>query len=276
MPIFSEIAYAKINLALHVRSRRTDGYHDIETLFAFVDDGDQIEAEAADMLSLQIDGPFGANLEADESNLVLRTAKLLQHRYGVKAGAAIRLHKRLPIASGIGGGSADAAATARLLNRLWQLRATEAELAVLLAPLGADIPACVYSRTSFGRGTGVELELLADSSIAGKSVLLVNPLKAVLTAAIFLAWDGRDLGPIAEGDTWQAAQAGRNDLEPIALRICPEISQVLNALASSNSSLARMSGSGGTCFAIFESNAELQASLEHLQPNWWAMMGTLR
>jgi 4-diphosphocytidyl-2-C-methyl-D-erythritol kinase len=276
MPIFSEIAYAKINLALHVRSRRTDGYHDIETLFAFVDDGDQIEAEAADILSLQIDGAFGANLEADESNLVLRTAKLLQHRYGVKAGAAIRLHKRLPIASGIGGGSADAAATARLLNRLWQLRATEAELAALLAPLGADIPACVYSRTSFGRGTGVELELLADSSIAGKSVLLVNPLKSVSTAAIFSAWDGRDLGPIAEGDIWQAAQAGRNDLEPIALRICPEISQVLNALASSNPSLARMSGSGATCFAIFESEREWQETLEHLQPNWWAMMGTLR
>ena len=167
---YSETAFAKINLALHVRRRRADGYHDIETLFAFVQDGDILTGSFADALSLEIDGPFGAGLKADESNLVLKTALFLKAHFGVTQGAAIRLDKRLPIASGIGGGSADAAATARLLNQLWGLDATEQELADILAPLGADIPACIFSRPSFGSGTGTALAFLDDSNSAARRV----------------------------------------------------------------------------------------------------------
>ncbi len=128
-PTVAETAYAKINLALHVRRRRADGYHDIETLFAFAADGDRLSATEAKTLSLRIDGPFGDGLSPDDDNLVLRAARRMQQHFNVETGAAIQLDKRLPIASGIGGGSADAAATARLLNILWRLGATEAELA---------------------------------------------------------------------------------------------------------------------------------------------------
>ena len=159
----SEIAFAKLNLALHVRKRRDDGYHDIETLFAFVQDGDVLTACPANELKLAIHGPFGTGLEADNNNLVLKTAFLLKAHFGVTQGAAIRLDKKVPMASGIGGGSADAAATARLLNRLWGLEASEQELADILAPLGADIPACIFSRPSFGSGTGTALTFLEES-----------------------------------------------------------------------------------------------------------------
>jgi 4-diphosphocytidyl-2-C-methyl-D-erythritol kinase len=188
----SEVAFAKINLALHVRRRRANGYHDIETLFAFAQGGDVLHAHVSDALSLEMDGPFGSGLAADDTNLVLQVAALLQSHFGVSQGAAIRLDKQLPIASGIGGGSADAAATARLLNRLWGLNLSEPAMADILAPLGADIPACVFSRPSFGVGTGTDLEFLDDSSITARHLLLVNPLESVSTEAIFKAWGGLD------------------------------------------------------------------------------------
>ena len=201
----SEVAFAKINLALHVRRRRADGYHDIETLFAFAQGGDVLHAHVSDALSLEIDGPFGSGLAADDTNLVLQVAALLQSHFGVSQGAAIRLDKQLPIASGIGGGSADAAATARLLNRLWGLNLSEQAMADILAPLGADIPACVFSRPSFGSGTGTDLVFLDDSSITARHLLLVNPLQSVATAAIFKAWAGVDGGAVGRGDIWEAA-----------------------------------------------------------------------
>lgn len=272
----SETAFAKINLALHVRRRRTDGYHDIETLFAFAADGDQLAAVKADTLSLQLSGPFGDCLSNDEGNLVLRTARLMRKHFHVGKGAAIHLEKRLPIASGIGGGSADAAATARLLNVLWGLNATERELAALLARLGADIPACVYSRPSFGRGTGTELELLDGGDLSGKHLLLVNPLQSVSTAAIFAAWDGIDRGAIEGSSLWESAIAGRNDLEPIAVQLCPAISEILRDLEAHRPLLTRMSGSGATCFAIFtraEAAIEAQATMN---PSYWTMRSTLR
>ena len=179
----SEVAFAKINLALHVRRRREDGYHDIETLFAFAQGGDILDAAVSERLSLEIDGPFGRGLAADETNLVLQTATVLQSHFGITQSATIWLNKQLPIASGIGGGSADAAATARLLNRLWGIGASEQELADILAPLSADIPACVFSRASFGSGTGTALTFLDDSSITARHLLLVNPLESVSTEA---------------------------------------------------------------------------------------------
>lgn len=272
----AETAYAKINLALHVRRRRADGYHDIETLFAFAADGDRLSATEAKTLSLQIGGPFGDGLSTGEDNLVLRAARLMQQHFNVETGAAIQLDKRLPIASGIGGGSADAAATARLLNILWRLGASEAELATLLAPVGADIPACVYSRASFGRGTGTELELLDGSALSGKHLLLVNPLQAVSTAAIFGAWDGVDRGAIESGDMWHSALTGRNDLEPIAAKLCPVISDILEQLQEHSPMLARMSGSGATCFAIYDGAQPAKQAQAAMNPSYWTMCSSLQ
>ena len=272
----SEVAFAKINLALHVRRRRANGYHDIETLFAFAQGGDVLHAHVSDALSLEIDGPFGSGLAADDTNLVLQVAALLQSHFGVSQGAAIRLDKQLPIASGIGGGSADAAATARLLNRLWGLNLSEPAMADILAPLGADIPACVFSRPSFGVGTGTDLEFLDDSSITARHLLLVNPLESVSTEAIFKAWGGLDGGAVGRGGIWEAAVAGRNDLAPMASDICPMITNILERLSQANPALSRMSGSGATCFALFDDAASLDSARSRLDPHWWTMATMLR
>ena len=276
MPTDTEIAYAKINLALHVRRRREDGYHDIETLFAFAQHGDQLQASLSDRLELLIDGPFGSGLSADDDNLVMQAANRLRAHFSITDGASIRLTKNLPIASGIGGGSADAAAAARLLNRLWDIQASEQELADILAPLGADIPACVFSRTSFGSGTGTAIELRDDSNVPARHLLLVNPLQSVSTAAIFKAWDGEDKGPVARGDIWQATLSGRNDLEPIAAGLCPAITDILDVLTRANPAMVRMSGSGATCFALFAEAEDLAAAKAHLDPRWWSMGTELR
>ena len=274
--MLTEHAPAKINLALHVRRRREDGYHDIETLFAFAQHGDQLQASLSDTLGLTIDGPFTSGLSADDDNLVMQAANRLRAHFSITDGASIRLTKNLPIASGIGGGSADAAAAARLLNRLWDIQASEQELADILAPLGADIPACVFSRTSFGSGTGTALELRDDSMVPARHLLLVNPLQSVSTSAIFKAWDGEDKGPVARRDIWQAALSGRNDLEPIAAGICPAIPDILDVLARANPAMVRMSGSGATCFALFADAEDLEAAKGHLDPRWWSMGTELR
>ncbi len=278
MAELTETAYAKINLALHVRRRRDDGYHEIETLFAFAEDGDRLFAKLADDIALAVNGPFGDGLSSSD-NLVVRTADLLKSHFAVAEGAAIVLDKRLPVASGIGGGSADAAATARLLCRLWSIDATEGELEALLAPLGADIPACVRSRTIYGDGTGSRLTSVSDSGIRGKALLLVNPLKPVSTGPVFKAWDGADRGPLEATDAWQAALNGRNDLAVPAISICPEIGEVLAMLAQTDAELVRMSGSGATCFALFASSDArhaAQARISKACPEWWTMASSLR
>jgi 4-diphosphocytidyl-2-C-methyl-D-erythritol kinase len=238
--------------------------------------GDQLQASLSDTLGLTIDGPFGSGLSVDDDNLVMQAANRLRAHFSITDGASIRLTKNLPIASGIGGGSADAAAAARLLNRLWDIHASEQELADILAPLGADIPACVFSRTSFGSGTGTTLELRDDSTVSARHLLLVNPLQSVSTSAIFKAWDGQDKGPVARRDIWQAALSGRNDLEPIAAGICPAITDILDILARANSAMVRMSGSGATCFALFADADDLEAAKAHLDPRWWSMGTELR
>lgn len=278
MPALIETAYAKINLALHVRRRRDDGYHDLETLFAFAEDGDLLSTESADDVSLTVTGPFSDGLNGSD-NLVVRTATLLKTHFAVKQGAAIALDKRLPVASGIGGGSADAAATARLLCRLWSIETSVGELEQLLAPLGADIPACVESRTVFGDGTGTKLQKVPDAEITGKPVLLVNPMYPVATGPVFKGWDGIDHGTLDCTDPWQAALTGRNDLQAPAISICPAINDVLGLLAQSDADLVRMSGSGATCFALFASDGARDAAQDRLSkacPNWWTVASSLR
>jgi 4-diphosphocytidyl-2-C-methyl-D-erythritol kinase len=278
--MLTETAYAKINLALHVRRRRADGYHDLETLFAFCTDGDELTVAPADGLSLTISGPFGEGLSAGEDNLVLRAAAMLREAAGVEAGATIRLDKRLPIASGIGGGSADAAAALRLLVRLWNVDIPDTALHDIAARLGADVPACLVSRSCRGEGKGDALDLLDDATLRGVPVLLVNPRVPVPTGPVFQRWDGADRGPLGDGDPFAAALAGRNDLEPPARAMQPVIGDVIEALvAAPGARLARMSGSGATCFALFGTAEERDGAHEVIEnrfPDWWFLATFLR
>lgn len=258
-----ETAPAKINLALHVRARMADGYHRIETLFLFAEHGDALSVEASDELSLRIEGPFAAGLSAGADNLVLRAASALRERLGVGGGAALSLDKRLPVASGIGGGSADAAAALRLLVRHWGIEAPDGVLGQIARSLGADVPACLAGTPVWGEGRGDELSPVDASALAGAPLLLVNPGIAVPTGAVFAGWDGVDRGPLAP--SVEAALAGRNDLEAPAIRAFPQIGRLLDQLrAQPGVRLARMAGSGGTCFALFESEAARDRAAEAL------------
>jgi len=260
----SEPAWAKINLALHVRGRRADGYHDIETVFAFCADGDLLTAEHADTLTLEIDGPFADGLSTTD-NLVLRAARLLSP----DRGAALRLTKNLPVASGIGGGSADAAAALRLLSRLWELPLPGV---AAQAALGADVPACVISQTMRGEGVGEVMTSAGD--VGGMPVLLVNPRVPLSTGAVFAAWDGAHRGGLED---WRD---GRNDLEAPACAIVPEIAPLLALLrAQGEVLLARMSGSGATCFALFDTLAArdvAERAVVAACPDYWTLGTVLR
>jgi 4-diphosphocytidyl-2-C-methyl-D-erythritol kinase len=269
-----EVAYAKINLALHVRGRRADGYHDIETIFAFAEHGDVLRVEEREHLSLSIEGPFAAALNGDGDNLVLRAANVLREHCKTREGARLTLDKRLPVASGIGGGSADAAATLRLLNRFWSLDLCEDSLAGLGRGLGADVTACIKSRTAIGRGRGDELSPAEVAVKSGTPLLLVNPGVQVSTADIFYRWRGGDGGPLPSD--WRE---GRNDLEASAVAIAPQIADVIAALKVAGGDAARMSGSGATCFALFDSEADRDAAgarLAAARPGWWLLATRIR
>lgn len=270
-----EAAPAKLNLALHVRGRMADGYHALETLFVFAEAGDEValEGEApAGRFELAVDGPFAPALAADPDNLVTRAARALARAAGVARGARLRLTKRLPVASGLGGGSSDAAATLRLLDRAWGLDWSRARLADLGAELGADVPACVHARPLRGEGRGERLEPVA---FAGAWAVLANPGLPVPTGAVFRGWDGLDRGPLAHGDALAAALAGRNDLEPPAIALAPAVGETLAELAAlPGAGLVRMSGSGATCFALFETEAAARAGAAALagrRPGWWVV-----
>lgn len=279
MPVFenSEIAYAKINLALHVRERRADGYHKIETLFAFADDGDILSVAPASALTLSIIGPFSEGLSTGVDNLVLRAAYALQRAYHIEQGAALTLDKRLPVAAGIGGGSADAAAALRLLVRHWNIKADPAVLFDIAKMLGADVPACIQSHAVRGEGVGEQLHPVDETSIKGLPILLINPLIACPTRAVFEAWDGVDRGALQCRDALAAALAGRNDLETPALGIVPLIGTVCDFLkAQEGAILTRMSGSGATCFSLYQNSDLRDQALDNCPPGWWSMASHLR
>ena len=272
----SETAPAKINLALHVRSKRADGYHNLETAFAFATEGDEISVESDYRISLSITGPFADGLEADDNNLVLQAARALADHVGIGTGAKLCLTKNLPVASGIGGGSADAAATLRLLNRFWDAHLPLSGLVAIGKSLGADVPACIVGRPLIGKGKGDDLSLLKPNDLAGMPMLLVNPLKPVSTGAIFEAWDRKDKGAMPIGSASQIMQQGRNDLEPIAANLCPEINEILDIIKPlTKNSMARMSGSGATCYGLFDTDADRDAAAEQVNklfPDFWTMM----
>ncbi len=267
----TETAYAKINLALHVRSRREDGYHELETLFAFVDAGDRLSAKPAEQDRVTTLGEFARGIDNPFDNLVAKALSALPHKQCLD----ITLEKNLPVAAGLGGGSADAGAVFRLVEREhglpddWLERATK---------LGADVPSCVRSETAIGRGTGTELETLEDD-LGGTPVLLVNPRVPLATGPVFKGWDGQDRGPLPTGSARRIALEGRNDLTAPALELCPVIRDVLDALETDNPWLTRMSGSGATCFALYDDETARDDAAQRLKqerPDWWLLAGKLR
>jgi 4-diphosphocytidyl-2-C-methyl-D-erythritol kinase len=271
-----ENAFAKVNLYLHVTGRRDDGYHLLDSLAVFPAVGDRLAAAPAEGLSLAITGPFSAGLSGEADNLVLRAARWLAEQAGLAPDVALTLEKNLPVASGIGGGSADAAATLRLLARLWKVE-PEAGLA---ARLGADVPVCLAGRPA--RMSGIGDILTPAPRLPSFGMVLVNPGVPVSTAAVFEARRAGFSPAAILPEAWaDAAAMARdlarlvNDLEPPALAIEPAIGTVLQALRSlPGCRLARMSGSGATCFGLFETSAEAaRAAAALARPGWWCWGG---
>ena len=250
------------------------GYHAIETIFAFADDGDRLTGEVAAGFSLAISGPFGALLEGgDHENLVLRAARAMAEAFAPERGAALKLEKRLPVASGLGGGSADAAAAIRLLDRLWKLDRPWSDYEPLAAALGADVPACLHSRTAIGTGKGDTLSFVDVPGLGARHLLLANPGIAVSTAEIFQRWGGTDGGPLPPLRLDALMADARNDLEAPATALVPAIGDLLAAMRD-DSEFARMSGSGASCFALFSSRHDAVTSCEKLRarfPEIWTM-----
>lgn len=273
-----ETAFAKINLALHVRGRRDDGYHELETVFAFLDCGDILSIEPAAQFEIEFSGEFGSGLanEYVPDNLISRAARL--HQNGLAPPVKFRLEKNLPIASGLGGGSADAAAALRLLNSYFSPPLPNDILHEIAIQLGADVPACIKSVPVMGRGTGTSLNRI-ENDVSGLFCLLVNPNIAMSTAPVFRAWDGLDRGPLPQGTAREILLGGRNDLELPAISLCPEISDILALLATSHAVVSRMSGSGASCFALFENAktmTDAAAEFASRHPQYWTMSGRLR
>ncbi len=268
-----EQARAKLNLALHVRTRRADGYHELETLFAFVDHGDAVSVNLSDAPAFAVSGDFADALVDEADNLVLRAERAFCAVFGIAQSHTIHLEKQLPVASGIGGGSADAAATLRALARLHGIATDDARLWQIADDLGSDVPACLASVTAIGKGRGEKLQPIAGAP--GTPVLLINPGIAVSTGEIFRRWDGKDGGALPSGPLIEVAMASRNDLYPPAKAIAPVIGDVIAWLETMPGAyLIRMSGSGATCFALFDTMAACAAacecaSVEH--PGWWAV-----
>jgi 4-diphosphocytidyl-2-C-methyl-D-erythritol kinase len=276
-------APAKLNLFLHVIGRRPDGYHKLDSLVAFADCGDVLRAGDAAGLSLAVRGPFAAALAGEADNLVLRAARALAAEVGVPAHARLVLEKHLPVASGIGGGSADAAAALRLLCRLWRIAPDPAVLERLALRLGADVPVCLRSRPARMGGAGEKLE--PAPALPSCYVLLVNPGVAVATATVFRARAGVFSAEARLPAGWAGAPAMAadlavlaNDLEVPARRLCPAIDDVLTVIAAQPGCLlARMSGSGATCFGLFAEPAAAQRSAQTVaRPGWWVWSGPLR
>lgn len=270
--MITETARAKINLSLHVTARRADGYHLLDSLVAFAEVGDRLHFAPDPEVTLALEGPFAAGLAAEPDNLVLRAARALG---AGPDGARITLDKQLPVASGMGGGSADAAATLRGLARLWG-RELPGDQGLAL---GADVPVCLAGHSARMRGVG---EQITRVRLPRLPAVLVNPGIAVATGAVFAALD-RFGPPMPEAlpvmetarEAVQAVAALRNDLEAPARRIAPAVDAVLTAIrAQEGALLARMSGSGATCFGLFTSDPTAHAAaaaLRRAAPDWWCV-----
>lgn len=278
------LARAKINLYLHVVGKRVDGYHLLDSLIVFAETGDEIRVTKAADLTLTVDGPFGAGLDTDSGNLVMRAALALRTLGGVAQGAAIHLTKNLPLASGIGGGSADAAATLLALIDLWQLKPDWAALYKLAEKLGADVPVCLDGRPSFVGGIGEDIR--PAGKMPATHILLVNPLVETPTPAVFKARRGAFSAPARWTEPPRSARdlaaflaTRQNDLTEPAIVVAPVVADVLAAIgATQDCLLARLSGSGATCFGLYDNAAAAESARQQIggrYPTWWAVAAAI-
>jgi 4-diphosphocytidyl-2-C-methyl-D-erythritol kinase len=277
------LAPAKVNLYLHVGAPGADGYHPLCSLMAFADFGDRLSTYESDVLSLDIRGPFAAGLLADADNLVARAAvALIGEARRPLPPIGITLDKRLPVASGLGGGSSDAGATLRLLCDEFRFSPGDERLEALAASLGADGAACLWARPVIAQGRGERLS--TAPGLPELDIVLVNPGVPVSTAEVYRRFDAAgvfgDIAPPSAPESFETAAelAGwlsvqRNDLEAAAIAVAPEVGAVLETLANEPETLlARVSGSGGTCFALCGSDIEAESLAERLEsmvPAWW-------
>lgn len=275
----AEAAPAKVNLALHVTGRRDDGYHIIESLAVFTRFGDRLQAFAAEEDGLAVSGRYAAGAPADGRNLIVMARDALRKAAGSRNAfpVAIALEKNLPVASGIGGGSSDAAAALRLLSRIWGLDIDAVELAGIALSLGADVPMCLAAQPLVARGIGENVEPLP--AVPSLGLVLVNPGVPVSTPQVFSALRKRDNEPLpplpARIDfhslrNW--LEATRNDLEAPAREIQPAVADALRALKRADAGFARMSGSGATCFGLYETGnvaKRAAAAIRARHPDWF-------
>ena len=279
-----EQAPAKVNLSLRVTGRRPDGYHELDSCVVFTEWADRLSIVAAGRLDLALTGPFAPALADQIDNLVIRAARRLAAHAGRAPDVRLILDKRIPVAAGLGGGSADAAATLRGLNRLWDLGLASSELLALALELGADVPVCLLGRPARMRGIGERIEPIAVPAL---DLVLVNPRRAVATARVFAGLGSiRSPGPTAtplpagRADLLDWLRTSGNDLEEPARRLMPLIDEVLAALAGQpGCRLARMSGSGATCFGVFDdpqAASHAAAALRRARPEWWVVATATR
>jgi len=279
-------APAKINLYLHVTGRRADGYHLLDSLVAFANVGDSLRLEEAETFSFAMEGPMAAALagEDSEKNLVVRAARALGAALGKPLDFRLVLTKNLPVASGIGGGSTDGAAALRLLASYWSLLPEDPQLFRIAASLGQDVPCCIAAETCYFRGIGDVMD--SGPALPHTDIVLVNPNKGVPTPAVFKAREGDftpEADPIFDPQDVRALahelSQRRNNLTEAALSLCPEIGLVLTSLSEQTDCLlARMSGSGATCFGLFPDRSaarQAAASIFEAHPDWWVVPASL-
>lgn len=274
-------APAKVNLFLHITGRRGDGYHLLESLFVFTESGDRITVSPSDRLSFSLSGPFAGALAGGENNLVVAAAEALATATGIAPHVALGLEKNLPVAAGIGGGSADAAATLLALNDFWYLGLSLGELSAIAIQLGADVPACLHQKPLFVQGVGEKIREVPLGFEAG--ILLANPGVELSTPAVFKAFKeagsafddvlGQGVSPWDSLEVLE--QNTRNSLEVPAVAACPEVAEVLAFLHGLEGvQMVRMSGSGATCFAVFanrDAAEDARKTAEKCHPDWWFM-----
>lgn len=279
--MITEHARPKVNLTLEVLGRRDDGYHLLQSLVVFPDSGDLLEISASDQLTFIVEGPFAEGLPTDSNNLVVKIADYLQTEFNISDGAELKLIKNLPVASGVGGGSADAAAALRGLNRLWKLNLSDLDLEAIGLQFGADIPVCIRSQSRFMEGIGEALSL--PTLLSDFAILLVNPGVSVSTPSIFKKLNypaGHSTAAVALPRTLigmdilqDYVEGHRNDLQEPAIILAPEIANVLACLSATMGCLFhRMSGSGATCFGLYRTLSEARDAANEVSashPDWW-------
>jgi 4-diphosphocytidyl-2-C-methyl-D-erythritol kinase len=272
------LAPAKINLFLHLTGKRDDGYHLLQSLMIFVDVGDRLEIAPYDGLFIDVDGPFAGDMSAPHDNLVYKAAVLLAEDYKMQPRGRITLEKNLPIASGVGGGASDAAAALTGLARLWGLPEEPDRLHRIAQKLGSDVPACLVRSPVWAEGTGDKMTRLPG--MPDMHFVLVNPRKATPTSEVFRRFRRRFSAPIQftgrrkTMHEWIAdLKLYRNDLTDAATEICPDITVALQSIADTpNCHFARLSGSGSTCFGVYDNPAAAYAAVNKLRerhPDWW-------